>query len=107
MKTLAVTFALAGFLAFGLRATAQDAIFIAPDPDEIVVYEEQPESVEERPVGFQGIVSQIFRAFQPWQLINPLAPEAYGSGEQNVSKDEDWAAPYYDSSGLVVFGVEW
>ncbi len=80
--------------------------FVAPAPEEVPL----PESpVEQRPAGLQGIITQFFRTFQPLQLINPFAPSYYGSGEQNVSPKADPnepPPPYYESKGLVLFGVE-
>jgi hypothetical protein len=38
-------------------------------------------------VVYSGIVVQLFRAPQPFHLINPWAPAAYGSGEQNLVLD--------------------
>lgn len=63
--------------------------------------------LDRRPIGFQGIVAQIFQVFRPLQLINPFAPAYYGTGEQNVSGDKDESVPGSNSPGLVVFGIEW
>jgi hypothetical protein len=36
---------------------------------------------------YTGIAVQFIRAEQPLQLLNPLAPKGYGTGEQNVIFD--------------------
>lgn len=38
-------------------------------------------------VTYSGIAVQLIRAEQPLQLVNPLAPKSYGTGEQNVIFD--------------------
>lgn len=83
---------------------AQDAVFVAPAQEERQI--EQREVIRRAP-GLQGIIAQILRVANPLQLINPLAPSYYGTGEQNVSSDKDFSASYYDSTELTVFGVDW
>lgn len=102
MKKLA-TFVLI-LAAFQISAMSQEAVFVLPDSEDVEFVDEVP---VQRPVGFTGIVSQIFKVFQPLQLINPFAPKSYGSGEQNLSRDKDWSATYFDSTELTVAGVEW
>jgi hypothetical protein len=38
-------------------------------------------------VSYTGIAMQLIRAEHPLQLLNPLAPKGYGTGEQNVIFD--------------------
>ena len=38
-------------------------------------------------VAYSGIAVQLIRAEQPLQLLNPLAPKSYGTGEPNVILD--------------------
>jgi hypothetical protein len=38
-------------------------------------------------VTYAGITVQLIRAEHPLQLLNPLAPKGYGTGEQNVIFD--------------------
>lgn len=38
-------------------------------------------------VTYSGIGVQLIQAEQPLQLLNPLAPKSYGTGEQNVIFD--------------------
>jgi hypothetical protein len=45
------------------------------------------ETVKGERVVYSGIVVQLFRAPQPFHLINPWAPAVYGSGEQNLMAD--------------------
>jgi hypothetical protein len=77
--------------------------FIAPGGQrrEIV-----PEEIVTPKPTIEGIVKDIFETRKPWQLVNPVAPASYGSGEKMVSRDFGPATPY-KSTGWIVFGVEW
>lgn len=88
------------FLAIAF-AGAQDFIAPLPESEEIVPVE----TLDPRP-SIEGIVKDIFTTRKPWQLVNPVAPAKYGSGEKLVSKDTGPGTPYH-STGLVVLGVEW
>jgi len=46
-----------------------------------------PNAVTVEDITYSGIGVQVFTAPQPLQMINPLAPEEYGQGEQNVERD--------------------
>jgi len=88
---------------FFISATAllgQD--FVAPTsrPREIV-----PGVEEVRPT-IEGVLKDIFVTRKPWQLVNPLAPAEYGSGEKFVSRDFGPATPVHAST-ITVMGVEW
>ncbi|MDX2079375.1 MAG: hypothetical protein SFU53_01190 [Terrimicrobiaceae bacterium] len=81
-------------------ASAQE--FIAPTaPRREIV----PEVSEPRP-SIEGIVREVFEKRRPWQMVNPLAPASYGSGQRFVSRDFGPGTPYH-SSGVVVAGFEW
>ncbi|MEO6847416.1 MAG: hypothetical protein ABI443_07800 [Chthoniobacterales bacterium] len=55
-------------------------------------------------VNMQGIVAQIFRSPTPLQMINPLAPKEYGSGDQNISRGlNDPGKP----EGFIIFGFQY
>jgi len=88
------------FLSTVATSLAQD--FIAPSGDrrEIVPQIEAP-----RPT-IEGIVKQVFVTGKPWQMINPLAPKQFGSGEKFVSKDFGPGTPVH-SAAVTVVGVEW
>lgn len=77
--------------------------FVAPAPSRHEIVRVVP--VTPKP-SIEGIVKEIFETKKPWQLVNPLAPKSYGSGEKNVSKDHGPGTPYH-SSGLIVMSVEW
>jgi len=85
-------------------ASAQDAVFVIPAQEEPPI---EQRDLRPRVPGLQGIVAQILRVANPLQLINPLAPSYYGTGEQNISTDKDFSASYYDSTELTLFGVAW
>lgn len=90
----------AGFLAVG-ALHAQDFIAPAPPARQIV----PQETITPRP-SIEGIVKEIFVTRKPWQLVNPMAPAKYGSGEKMVSKDFGPGTPV-KSAGLIVFAAEW
>jgi hypothetical protein len=82
-----------------VSARAQDFVAPLPEAEEIVEVEPTRPSIE-------GIVKDIFTVRKPWQLVNPLAPKEYGSGENKVSRDFGGGTPV-KSEGVVVLGVEW
>lgn len=84
-------------------AMGQDAVFVAPEAEELPVEEVE---VQPRATGFQGIIAQVLRVAQPLQLINPFAPSYYGTGEANVSKDDSFGQSYFNQPTLTVGGVE-
>jgi hypothetical protein len=88
-------------LASAATGLAQDFAVPMPAPREIV-----PVEVEEPRPSIEGIVKEIFVTKKPWQMVNPLAPAKYGSGEKMVSKDFESGTPV-KSAGLIVAGVEW
>ena len=52
-------------------------------------------------VAYAGIGVQLIQAEQPLQLLNPFAPESYGTGEQNVVLDLFTKQPV----GLKLFSI--
>ena len=52
-------------------------------------------------VAYTGIGVQLVQAEQPLQLLNPLAPKSYGTGEQNVILDMFTEQPV----GLRLFSI--
>ncbi len=80
---------------------AQDFSAAKPAPRQIV-----PVTVVQPKPSIEGIVKDIFVTKKPWQLVNPVAPAKYGTGEKLVSKDFGPGTPYH-STGWVVAGVEW
>jgi hypothetical protein len=97
MKTALRTLVV-GLLAVG-TLSAQE--FIAPEEEAREVVPAPP--AERRPT-VEGIVKEIFTK-KPWQLVNPVAPASYGSGEKMVSQDFGAGTPYH-STGLIVASVE-
>jgi hypothetical protein len=96
MKTILLTAAVALSIATGL---AED--FVAPEGRQRAISTEAPEL---KPT-IDGIVLKIFTD-KPWQAINPTAPDSYGTGEENVTKDFAGGTPY-QASAITVVGVEW
>ena len=87
-------------LLFAGTLSAQE--FVAPEAERREVVPAEP--ARQRPT-IEGIVKEVFTK-KPWQLVNPIAPASYGSGEKMVSKDFGRGTPYH-SSGLIIAGVEW
>jgi hypothetical protein len=82
---------------------------VLPAQDFVAPLAPRREIIAEAPVlkpAVDGIVKQIFEVKKPWQLLNPAAPESYGTGVQNVSKDNVAGTPH-QSITLTVVGVEW
>jgi hypothetical protein len=79
-----------------------DAGFLAPRPQKI-----QVESVtlqKPAPYDINGVVAQAFKMKKPLELVNPLAPQKYGDGEESVSWDPDNPEK---PKGIILFGVQW
>ena len=95
LKTLVIGLLLVGSL------PAQE--FIAPGEERREIVPVEP--IQQRPT-IEGIVKEIFVTKKPWQLVNPVAPAKYGTGEKMVSKDFGPGTPYH-STGWVVASVEW
>ena len=80
--------------------SAQD--FIAPQGSRRQIQVEAPQLEP----SIEGIVKDIFDHRKPWQVLNPLAPAKYGTGEKNVSKDSGGGTPH-EAKTLTIIGVEW
>lgn len=59
---------------------------------------------QESLIKLNGSLTQAVKSKQPWQVVNPLAPASYGTGEQNVSQDPDEVGR---NEGLLIFGIQW
>jgi hypothetical protein len=77
--------------------------FIAPEQERREIVPVKP--AQQRPT-IEGIVREIFVTKKPWQLVNPVAPARYGTGEKMVSKDFGAGTPFH-STGWVVASAEW
>jgi hypothetical protein len=78
-----------------------DTEFVAPKKLKRTI----PKKVEEEPLlKLNGSLTKAFKSKQPWQMVSPLAPASYGTGEKNVSEDPDEVGR---PQGLLLFGVEW
>ena len=62
--------------------------------------------VEEPNPSIEGIVKEVFVTRKPGQMVNPLAPKTFGSGEKFVSKDFGPGTPVH-SPTITVVGFEW
>ncbi|MEO8207220.1 MAG: hypothetical protein ABI615_13650 [Chthoniobacterales bacterium] len=80
----------------------QTGELVAPKKTKTQVIQEKV-IVKPPPVKMDGILSQIFTSPAPIQMINPLAPKKYGSGDQNLSIDPFTGNP----EGFILFGIRW
>lgn len=78
--------------------------FVAPGSPRRDVISEAA-TVEMRPT-IEGIVKEVFETKKPWQMVNPVAPARYGSGQRVLSKDFGPGTPYH-SSTITLLSVEW
>lgn len=78
-----------------------DTEFVAPKK----LKRTPPKKAEQEPlIKLNGSLTQAVKSKQPWQVVNPLAPASYGTGEQNVSQDPDEVGR---NEGLLIFGIQW
>lgn len=100
------TFTVAAMLIFFSNVHAQqsrqpDTEFVAPKK----LKRMPPKKVEQESlIKLNGSLTQAVKSKQPWQVVNPLAPASYGTGEQNVSQDPDEVGR---NEGLLIFGIQW
>jgi hypothetical protein len=57
------------------------------DPGDLVIKTDQPNEIKGRKFTCSGVAVQAVKSKEPWQLINPFAPAAYGPGHQNLDRD--------------------
>jgi len=95
---MAIVLGVAGLMAVqGVDAQEE---FIAPLPDEVPTrpIRENPTP----PPTIEGIVAEVFKEGQPWQLVNPVAPASYGNGRNTISWDPNDAGK---PKGFILFGI--
>lgn len=64
-----------------------------------------PKKIEQKSlIKLNGSLTEAVKSKQPWQVVNPLAPASFGTGEQNVSQDPDEVGR---NEGLLLFGIQW
>lgn len=101
-----LSFAITTILVFTSSVHAQqsrqpDTEFVAPKK----LKRTPPKKAEQEPlIKLNGSLTQAVKSKQPWQVVNPLAPASYGTGEQNVSQDPDELG---ENQGLLLFGIQW
>lgn len=103
---------LLGILSLSLASARPDTNRVDLQKD----FSAEPQVPFERPVRFQtngfhrrfgmnvsysGILPQIKRADNPWQLINPAARAKYGDGYQNVTRHPRTGRP----DGIALFSL--
>lgn len=84
------------------QQAASDASFVAPKPKKAKV---ETVPLEKAPaVEVTGVVKQAVETRKAYQLVNPLAPEKYGNGEDDISWDPDNPDK---PKGIILFGLQW
>lgn len=84
------------------QQASSDASFVAPKPKKAKV-ESIP--LEKSPtVEVTGVVKQAIDTKKAYQLVNPLASDKYGNGEEDVSWDPDNPDK---PKGIILFGLQW
>ena len=63
---------------------------------------DKPNEMKGKRLTFSGIAVQAVKAQNPLQLLNPIAPEAYGSGHDNVTRDPATG----NVNGLKIFSIK-
>jgi hypothetical protein len=63
---------------------------------------EKPNQITVGPISYSGIAIQVIKTDNLAQLINPAAPERYGSAEDNLVRDPITDRP----SGLKIFSIQ-
>jgi hypothetical protein len=97
MKMAIVLGVAVGLAVQGLQAQEE---FVAPRPEETPT---RPLRVNPEPQPtIEGIVAEVFKDGQPWQLVNPVAPARYGNGRNTISWDPDDAGK---PKGFILFGI--
>ena len=84
------------------QQSASDASFVAPRTKKTKVQAETV--VKPAPYDITGVVSQAFNMKKPLQLVNPLAPQKYGDGQESVTWDPDNPEK---PKGIIIFGIQW
>lgn len=79
-----------------------DEAFVAPRPKRTQV--EAAPIVKPAPYDINGVVAQAFKMKKPLELVNPLAPQQYGDGQESISWDPDNPEK---PRGIILFGVQW
>lgn len=54
---------------------------------QMVIQPAKPNEVKRSSTTYSGIAVQVAQTDNPLQLVNPAAPAAYGSPEQNVARE--------------------
>ncbi len=83
------------------QARQPDTEFVAPKK----LKRTPPKKVEQESlIKLDGSLTKAVKSKQPWQMVSPLAPASYGTGEDMVSKDPDEEGR---NEGLLIFGIQW
>lgn len=87
---------------FAQQQANPDAGFMAPKPKKTKV--EAATVGKASPYEVAGVAAQAVKLKKPLELINPLAPEKYGDGSQDVSWDPDNPEK---PKGIILLGIQW
>ena len=109
MRTPLSTFCSSVVIAFFFLLAFADAQQVRQPDTELVAPKKlkrtAPKKMEQEPrLKCDGSLTKAIQSGQPWQIVNPLAPSSYGTGEGVVSEDPDELGR---GQGLLLFGVQW
>jgi hypothetical protein len=76
-------------------------LFVPGPTPAFVLREPKPNEIIKGRVTYSGVAVEAFKTRHPLQLINPLAPDTYGSPEDNVAR----SGPKGRILGLKLFAV--
>lgn len=100
-RTLAAAAALLWIPSSFAQQSNPDAGFVAPAPAKPKVNKVPLE--KPAPYDINGVVAQAFKMKRPLDLVNPLAPQKDGGG-QDISWDPDNPEK---PQGIILLGIQW
>jgi hypothetical protein len=88
--------------AHGQQQAVSDSSFIAPKPKKTKV--ETIPVEKQSPVEVTGVIKQAVDTKKVYELVNPMAPQKYGDGQDDISWDPD---NQDKPKGIILFGLQW
>ena len=73
-----------------------------PDQTLLTLRTEKANEIRKNGLSYSGILVELTKTDQPFQLINPAAPADYGSAEDNTARDPIT----HRVSGLKLFSIQ-
>jgi hypothetical protein len=83
-----------------MDAQIRQRMAIRPDPSLLTLQPQKPNEIRRGNVTYSGILVELAKTDRRWELINPAAPQEYGSSQDNVVRD-----PNTGREGLKLFSI--